>query len=350
MAKILVTGGTGFIGSRLVRKLTEQGHHVRVLARAGASLRALSNLPIEVCIGDILVESSVFRALAGVSQVYHVAAVYRHWAPTDREILEPAIAGTTSVLDAIQKRGTIERVVVTSSIAAVGFARDATVLDETSDWDLASTTAYVIAKRKAEQIALERSKNMPIVVVNPAGVMGPGDWKPTPSGDAILQFVRWDNPVMLFPGPPGGICVVDVDDVVEGHILAMQKGRIGQRYILGGQNLSFTDFYALLSELSGCARAGKPPSRSVAMIVGWVSERIAHVTGQDPHVTYAMAKHLFGRSMWYSSAKAQKELGFVARSARQTLSRALAWYCDNGYFEPELAAHIRVRLSTTTES
>ena len=159
MAKILVTGGTGFIGSRLVRKLVEQGHHVRVLARVGSSLRALSKLPIEICTGDILVESSVFRALAGVSHVYHVAAVYRHWAPSDREILEPAIAGTTSVLDAIAKRGTVDRVVVTSSIAAVGFARDASVLDETSRWDLEGTTAYVIAKRRAEEIALKRSKN-----------------------------------------------------------------------------------------------------------------------------------------------------------------------------------------------
>src|SRR5579859_3455301 len=174
MAKILVTGASGFIGSRIVRQLCERGDEVKVLLRPTASRAALKGLPVEIAEGDILIGHTVYRALAGCDRLFHVAAVYKMWDRDPRKVMEPSLRGTREVLDAVRRRdGRIERVVVTSSVAAIGCTRGEEPLDENAEWNLEGSEQYVVAKRRAEEIALEASRSLPIVVVNPAGVFGP---------------------------------------------------------------------------------------------------------------------------------------------------------------------------------
>lgn len=344
--KILVTGATGFLGSRLVRQLVESGQHVKILARAGSSMRGLEGLPadqIEVSIGDITIEHTVYRALVGCSRLYHVAANYKMWDREPSRILDAAVVGTEATLSAARRRG-LEKIVVTSSVAAVGATREAAPMDETFHFNREDSETYIVAKWRAEQIALaEAKKGLPVVVVNPTGIYGPGDWKPTPSGDAILKYLDWKFP-FGFPCTDGGINVVDVDDVARGHILAMEKGRIGERYILGGENLTFEQFFTTLSDITGLVGPGRKSSEGQAMLLGRLMERWARITGGDPALTYKLARDFACHYAWVSSAKAETELGYKARSARQALSRSIRWYVENGYVSERVLRRIRLDL------
>lgn len=335
MRKILVTGASGFVGARLVRALVERGETVRVLVRPGSSLRELRDLPetqVEVCHGDIMIEHEVYRALAGCDRMFHVAAVYKMFARNPKDIFDPAILGTKATLEAARKRG-IEKTVVTSSVAAIGVNDRPEPMDETWDFNLKDSETYIVAKWKAEQLALSYvDKDLPVVVVNPTGIFGPGDWKPTPSGDSILKYLKWPWP-WGFPTSEGGINVVDVDDVVAGHIGAMDTGRVGERYILGGENLTFEKMFCVLSELTGLRGPGMKASPAMATTMGRMLEMGARVFGGDPPLTYKLARDFVGRYAWVSHEKAQKELGYAPRAARQTLLRSVKWYLYNGYLE-----------------
>jgi dihydroflavonol-4-reductase len=343
MAKILVTGASGFIGSRVVRQLCERGDAVKVLLRPSASRRALKGLPVEIAEGDIMIASTVYRALMGCDRLFHVAANYKMWDSDPKKVLEPSIRGTREVLEAVRRHdGMIRKVVVTSSVAAIGATSTAggEVLDETSPWKLDESEQYVVAKRRAEEVALAAAKDLPIVVVNPAGVFGPGDARPTPSGQLIVRYLNWSAPIP-FPGSPGGISVVDVDDVARGHLLAMEKGRIGERYILGGENLSITQILRNMSEMTGLRGPGREPPKGMAVALGWLMESWARVAGGEPEVTHKMARDFFDGAFWVKSDKAKNELGYSFRPARKTLARAMRWYLDNGYVDPSIARVIR---------
>lgn len=341
--KVLVTGATGFIGSRLVRKLVEQGDSVRILARPASSLKALAGLSdkVEVKHGDIRIEHEVFRALIGCDRLYHVAAVYQMWARRPQDIVEAAVGGTTATLEAARKRG-IDKIVVTSSVAAVGVNDKPEPMDESFSFNLHDSETYIVAKWKAEQTAFEyASRGLPVVVVNPTSVFGPGDWKPTPSGASILQYLRWPLPIG-FPVSGGGVNVVDVDDVADGHIAAMEKGRVGERYILGGENVTLTQLFTTLSQLTGLRGPGRPASRGQAMMLGRLMEWNARLFGGQPSLTHKLARDYVGRYAWVSTAKAEKELGYSAREARQTLLRSVKWYLYNGYLDDKQADRIRL--------
>lgn len=341
MAKALVTGASGFIGARLVRNLVERGDEVKAFIRPTASRSALKGLPVEIAEGDITIEHTVYRALAGCDRVYHVAAAYRMWDPDPQKILDPAIAGTRGVLEAIKKRGSqIKRVVVTSSIAAVGTNPRPEPVDEDFAFNLEDSEIYIIAKRRAEELALSMAKELPIVVVNPCGVFGPGDARPTPSGALVTKYLNWRGPIP-FPASAGGISIVDVDDVCQGHIGAMEKGRLGERYLLGGDNLTFTQIIETMSSITGLGGPGKPASKGLAELVGRGMELFARITGDEPEVTYKMSRDFFDTFMWASSKKAEGELGYKHRPARKTLARAIRWYLDRGYVAPKRAAEIR---------
>jgi dihydroflavonol-4-reductase len=341
MAKILVTGASGFIGARIVRQLCERGEQVKVLARPSASLAGIKGLPVEVAIGDITIGHTVFRALAGCDRLLHVAAVYKFWDANPANVLDPAIQGTREVLGAVRARGDqIRKVVVTSSVAAIGAGHGDDVLDEQSEWRLDDSELYIVAKRRAEEVALAASRELPIVVVCPGGVFGPGDAKPTPSGGLITKYLNWSMPIR-FPGGPNGLSVVDVDDVAKGHLLALDKGRVGERYILGGENLRFTQVLEMLSSITGLPGPGGEPAKPLAMLFGRLSELGARVFGGEPEVTYKMARDCFDTTFWVSSAKAERELGYTHRPARKTLARAIRWFLDRGYVKPEIAARIR---------
>lgn len=344
MRKVLVTGASGFVGHRLVRALVERGEHVRALVRPGSRLRGMSQLPkaqIEIVHGDIMIEHEVYRALIGCDRMYHVAAVFKMFARDPNDVLLPAIQGTEATLEAARKRG-IGKVVVTSSVAAVGANPKPEPMDENWQFNLQDSETYIVAKWKAEQLALSYvDKGLPVVVVNPSGIFGPGDWKPTPSGESILQYMRWSWP-WGFPTSDGGINVVDVDDVVAGHMGAMDKGRVGERYILGGENITYEQMFRTLSELTGLQGPGMKASPGMAQMMGRLLELNARLFGGEPPLTYKLARDYVGKFVWVTTAKAEAELGYRPRNARQTLLRSVKWYLYNGYLGDDVERRLRL--------
>lgn len=348
MGKVLVTGASGFLGSRLVRRMVERGDPVKLLLRPGSSLGALEGIPAsayEVVRGDVTIEHEVYRALAGCDRMLHLAAVYKMWARDRQEILDAAIVGTEATLSAAKKRG-LRKIVVTSSMAAVGVSDRPEPLDENATWNLQDSETYVVAKRRAEERARAFAREgLPVVVVNPGGIFGPGDWKPTPSGESILAYLRWRLPIG-FPMSEGGLNAVDVDDVAEGHLLALDRGRPGERYILGGENLTWDQLYTSLSELTGLAGPGRKSSRGMAMAIGRVLEIAALLTDKEPPLTYKLARDYVGRYAWVSSAKAERELGYTHRPARAAFLRQIKWYVFRGYLEDNELRRLRLDLAS----
>ena len=346
LPRVLVTGGTGFVGSRLVRLLVERGYNVKVLARASSSRRALVGIDparVEVVEGDVTIGHTVYRALAGCERLFHVAAEFKLWDRHPSKILDASIIGTRETLEAAKLRG-IEKIVVTSSTAAVGATRDATAMAETFAFNRQASAPYIVGKWKAEQIALDLAKGgMPIVVVNPSTIMGPGDYKPTPSGNLILTYLKWKLPIGV-PWSAGGFSIVDVDDVAEGHVLAMEKGRIGERYILGGHNLTVEQLFTALSEMTGLPGPGFRAPPPLVALAGAAAELGASITGKTPQLTYKFARDYVGSFVWVSSEKAERELGFSARPLRQTLLRAVRFFLENGYVPDKFARRIRFDL------
>ncbi|MFI5299565.1 MAG: NAD-dependent epimerase/dehydratase family protein [Polyangiales bacterium] len=341
MSKVLVTGASGFIGSRIVRQLCERGDRVKVLLREGSSTAALGKLPVEICRGDITVGHTVYRALAGCDRLLHVAAVYKMWDSDPSRVLEPSIRGTREVLEAAGRRGSqIERIVVTSSVAAIGSNSAAQPLDESAPWNLDDGELYVVAKRRAEELALSMSSSLPIVVVNPGAVFGPGDRKPTPSGALVLRYLNWPYP-FAFPGGPGGMSVCDVDDIARGHLLALERGRVGDRYILGGENLTLSKIIETMSLITGLPGPGSAPPKAVAILLGSLMELTARLTDGEPELTRKMARDFFDSYFWVDSGKATRELGYSFRPAKKTLARAIRWYLDHGYVAPAIARELR---------
>ncbi len=317
MPHVLVTGGTGFLGARLVRALVR---------------------------GDVTIGHTVYRALAGCDRLFHVAAEFKIWDRHPAKILDASIVGTRETLAAARGRG-IDKIVVTSSTAAVGATQDASSMDEASPFNRETSAPYIVAKWKAEQIALGMARDfaMPIVVVNPATIMGPGDYKPTPSGDLLLTYLRWNLPFGV-PCSAGGISIVDVDDVVKGHLLAMEKGRVGERYILGGDNVTIEQFFTTLSEITGLRGPGFKSPRALAMLAGAAGEAWSRITGKVPQLTYKLARDYVGSFVWVSSQKAKTELGYSQRPVRATLARAVLFFLENGYISEKRSKQIRFDL------
>lgn len=332
-AKVLVTGGNGFVGSRLVRALVQQGYTVKLMVREGANVRALRDLPqhmLQFCTGDITCYSDMYRALVGCDRMFHVAAVYKMFSSKPRDIEDAAMTGTKTALDAALHRN-VSKVVVTSSIAAIGVNPKPEPMDESWQFNLNDSETYVVAKRKAETLALSYVKEgLDVVAVNPTGVFGPGDWKPTPSGQSILMYLTWPFS-WGFPSSSGGLNVVDVDDVAAGHIAAMDRGQPGQRYILGGDNVTYEQMFCLLAGLTSLSGPGFSAPRFAAMIGGWLMQTAARVRGEDAPLSYKLARDYVGKYQWVTSQKAEKYLGYRYRSAREVLLRSVQWYIDNGY-------------------
>jgi dihydroflavonol-4-reductase len=345
-AKVLVTGATGFLGGRLVRALCDAGERVRVLVRPGSSLRSLDGLDVERAEGDVRIEHTVFRALAGCDRLYHCAAVYALWASNPETITEGAVLGTEATLRAARARR-IDRVVYTSTAYTIGSSPDPTPLDETTPWVEPAGPVYAIAKRRAEELALDfgRKSGLPIVVVNPCSIFGPGDFRPTPTGQSVLEVMRGPSVPglgVLVPKPPGGFNVVDVDDVVFGHRRAMERGRPGERYILGSENMPLATLFTTIADL-----AGRPPprlrvGRPLALATGALLSAVAHITGETPTVSYDTVRGSFGLFYYTSSAKAADELGYVAKPARVALARSVRFFVDHGFLSEAQARRIRL--------
>ena len=326
MKNILITGGTGFIGSNLSAALVEQGYSVRIFRRPSSPLAAVGDLDVEHVIGDLRDLESVRRALKGCDTVFHVGALVSYWRRQRREMYEINIGGTRNVVEACLQQG-IERLVHTSSIAAIGYSETNLPADETNafNWD-SFDIGYRISKFRAEQEILRGvSLGLSSVIVNPAVVIGERDIHF--NGGQIVRDVYKKR---LFYYISGGTNVAYVGDVVRGHILAALKGRVGERYILGGENLTYREMLEMASEVVGGVRPFFKLPFWVARGIASISEMVADVTGSKPWVGRELVAGLHKRS-WFSCEKAVRELGYSVTPFRTAVQRTFDWYREHNF-------------------
>jgi dihydroflavonol-4-reductase len=322
----LLTGATGFIGSAVARALVSRGERLRVLVRRGSDRRNLAGLAAEIVEGDLRDAASLARAVAGCRYLFHVAADYRIWVPDPEAMIAANVDGTVAMMRAAQAAG-VERIVYCSSVAALGLTKDGAAADETTPVAEADVVGvYKRSKYRAEQAVLElvRQSGLPAVIVNPAAPVGPRDIKPTPTGRMILDAAAGRMPAYL----DTGLCIVHVDDVAHGHLLALDRGRPGERYILGGANLMLAEVLALVDEATGKPRRRVRLSEAVVWPLALLNEGVARL-GITPVVTRDHLR-MARKKMFFSSAKAERELGFEARPARLAVADAVAWFRTNG--------------------
>jgi dihydroflavonol-4-reductase len=343
---ILVTGASGLIGGTLVRKLVERGEMVKAFVRAGADLRGLEGLPenqFQLAYGDITVEHTVFRALASCSQIFHCAGAFHYLPRHPKQMIEEAATGMRGVLGAVRRRG-IENIVVTSSASVLGTTSTAEAMDETHAFNLVDPEPYVQAKVAAAKVIDEYvADGMPIVSVLPGGVFGPGDYKPTPNGQSLVEYLKL-SPGFSMPVSEGGISVVDVEDVVLGHIRAMEVGDVGERYLLGGENVSYTQFFQMLADITGLAEPSDPKGPLTIQLFAWALELRSKLTGAPPTLTTRLARDYAHSYVWLSSEKAEQALDYQFRPARETLARAVRFLLENGYVPSPVADRVRLEL------
>jgi dihydroflavonol-4-reductase len=322
----LVTGATGFVGSAVARALAARGHRLRVLVRRGSDRRNLAGLDAEPVEGDLTDPASLARVVAGCRFVVHVAADYRIWVPDPAAMLAANVAGTRALFLAALEAG-VERVVHCSSVAALGLTADGTPADETTPVSEATVVGiYKKSKYRAEQAVLElvRERGLQAVIVNPSSPIGPRDIRPTPTGKMVADAASGRIPAYI----DTGLNVVHVDDVAIGHVLALERGRIGERYILGGENFTLAQLLSLIA-----AEAGRRPpriqlARELLWPVALACEALARV-GIEPLVTRDHLR-MARKKMFFSSAKAIAELGYAPRPARAAVADAIAWFRANG--------------------
>jgi dihydroflavonol-4-reductase len=325
--KALVTGATGFIGSSLVRELMKDGREVKVLVRQSSSTKNIEGLDVEKAYGDVRDKESVKAALAGCDTFYQTAAVFEFWGPRKKDYYDVNVEGTKASLQAALEQG-VPKVVYTSSVVALGSHGRDCFASEDAEFNLWKTGAhYCISKYLGEVEALKFAGNgLPVVIVNPGVVIGVRDIRPTPSGRIILDVLNKRTPGYL----DGGFNYVDVEDVARGHILAAQKGRTGEKYILGNANLSMLDFYRLVGDVSGMKAPRLKFPYPVVLATAYLSSLFARITGRPPVVTAALAR-VSRVHAYYDSSKAVRELGMPQTPVRTTVEKAVNWFGENGY-------------------
>jgi dihydroflavonol-4-reductase len=323
MKPTLVTGASGFVGWHVAKLLRERGHTVRALARRRGSVRELD---VEVVEGDLLDPSSLPGAVAGCGLLFHVAADYRLWVRDPQPMFRANVDGTRALLQAARQAG-VERAVYTSTVGCIGFVEGG-VGNETTPVGLSDMTGpYKRSKWLAEQAAVEIARDgFPVVIVNPTAPVGDHDFKPTPTGKTIVDFLKGRMPAYV----DTGLNVVNVRDVAEGHLLACEKGRSGERYILGGENMTLRGILESLSRFSGIPAPKIRLPWIVAAAAGAVSTGWAAVTGKEPRVPLD-AVRMAKKKMWVTHAKAEKELGYHPGPADEGLRNAADWFGAQGY-------------------
>jgi dihydroflavonol-4-reductase len=324
-----LTGATGFVGAAVARTLIGKGHRLRLLCRANNDRRNLDGLDAEIVEGDLADPGTFTGALKGCQNLFHVAADYRLWTPDVKAMHRINVDGTRVLMEAALAVG-IERIVYTSSVATLGLCRNGLPSTEQTPVSFADMIgSYKKSKFLAEQevLRLVRDAALPAIIVNPATPLGPRDIKPTPTGRIVIDAVSGRMPAYV----DTGLNIVHVEDVAYGHWLAFEQGRIGERYILGGDNLSLCQILGLIATIEG------PPAPKIQLPcnalypLALCMEAAAHFTGREPRMTIdtlRMAKN----KMFFSSAKAEQQLGYQARPAQQAIADAIAWFRAEGYF------------------
>lgn len=322
---VLITGATGFVGAAVAKAALAAGYRVRVTARPSSNQTNIATLGTDVALLDLADPTGFPDALAGCRYLLHVAADYRLWVPDEAAMRRVNIDGTVALLKAAAQAG-VERSVYTSSVAALGLTPDSSPATETTLVKPAHHVgAYKQSKYDAEQRVRALAKQQDIIIVNPSTPVGPGDIKPTPTGQMILDAARGKMPAYV----DTGLNIVHVDDVAMGHLLALKKGRTGEAYILGGEDLMLRELLGLVASQSG----RKPPALRLPitplMPLSWIMERIAERTGTPPLMTPDVLK-MARKKMFFSSQKAKIELGYTSRPAMQAVADALTWFRQEG--------------------
>jgi dihydroflavonol-4-reductase len=325
--RVLITGATGFVGSAVARAASARGFRVRVLVRSESPRANLAGFPNEIAEGDMKDEASVLRALEGVRYLFHVAADYRIWARDPGEIIRNNREGTRAVMAAAKASG-VEKIVYTSSVATLrpvkgGAAGETSRLDENTAIG-AYKTSKVVAEHLVERMIAEES--LPAVIVNPSTPIGSRDIKPTPTGRIIVEAAMGRMPAFV----DTGLNLVHVDDVAEGHMLALEKGRIGESYILGGQDATLREMLHVIAPIVGRRPPRLRVPRTPLYPLAYLAEAAARLSGKEPFITVdglRMSKH----KMFFSSAKAERELGYRARPYELAIAEAIAWFRAEGY-------------------
>ena len=328
--KVLVTGATGFVGAAVARTLLGRGEALRLLVRASSDRSNIAGLDAEIAVGDLGDPDSLAAAVKGCDALYHVAADYRLWARDPRELYATNVEGTKSLLFAAAQAG-IGRIVYTSSVAALGHTGDGSPADEATPVDRDGVIGdYKRSKYDAEQAVLDLAADhgCPVVIVNPSTPIGPRDVKPTPTGRMIVQAASGAMPAYV----DTGLNVVHVDDVAAGHVQAFTHGKIGERYILGGENLSLAEILSMIAAQTGA----KPPRvklpHGLIMPIAHCATAWARLTGREPFVS-TDAVRMARKRMYFSSAKAEKELGYTHRPPHEAIDEALKWFRQAGYID-----------------
>ena len=327
--KTLITGATGFVGAAVLRELLKKGHKVKALVRQSSVLDNLKNLDVETVQGDLTDRDSLKWALKDCKYLFHVAADYRLWVPKPEEIYQNNVKGTENLMEeALNSK--IEKVVYTSSVAVLGKPINGDIANEKTPVNKDQMIGhYKKSKFLAEEQVkgLYKTRRLPVVIVNPAAPVGPRDIKPTPTGKMILDAAMKKIPAYL----DTGLNIVHVDDVAKGHLQAFEKGKLGERYILGGENLTFKEILEMISILCG----HNPPKirlpRKPLYPIGYIFEIFARLFNlKNPILTTDMVR-MAEKKMFFSSEKAKKELNYKYKSAKFALKDAIKWFIDNGY-------------------
>lgn len=328
MAKVLVTGAAGFIGSHVTRQLVQQGRKVRAMVRPGEDTRNLDGLDVEQVQGDILVPEQVEAAMAGCDTLYHLAAIYAIWMRDSTPIYDVNVRGSEIVLEAARKHK-LKKIVYTSSIAGVGLGTKDVPADEKTPWNYGwLANAYIRSKYEGQLVALRYARQgLPVVIVNPAFPFGDQDVAPTPTGQIMLNVLAGDVPGYI----DGGINIIDVRDVAAGHLLAEKKGRIGETYILGHRNLTIHEFYQLVGRVAGMKVPDRRMPTALAAGAAYLYELVAdRITHKPPPFTFKSVL-VSSRYMFFDPSKAVQELGLELNPIEDALERALDWFQTHGY-------------------
>ncbi len=325
--KVFVTGATGFIGASLVRVLLGEGYTVKALVRPDSDQRNLAGLDIELCVGDLRDRASLDKGLEDCDTLYHAAADYRLWTIKPADMYEINVDGTRNVLEAALRRG-LSRVVYTSSVGTLGNPGNGVSGTESTPVTLADMVGHYkkskfLAEREAESFL---PRGVPLVIVNPSTPVGALDIKPTPTGRIIVDFLNRRMPAYL----DTGLNIIDVEDCARGHLLAARHGRIGEKYILGSENLTLREIFTMLAEITGLPAPKVRLPYTPILIAAHVNEAISRVTGREPLIPLAGVQ-MARKFMFFDSAKAVRDLGLTTGPVTDALRKAVVWFRANGY-------------------
>jgi dihydroflavonol-4-reductase len=331
----LVTGAAGFLGSHVARQLVARGEEVRVLLRPSSQNRAIADLPLEYVTGDLRDPASLDRAMKDIKRVFHVAADYRLWAKRSKDIYDSNVGGTKNIL-AAAKRARVEQLIYTSTVATIAVDRPSQP-NESTDAKLEEMVGhYKRSKWMAEREALNAAKEgLPVIVAMPTTPVGPWDWKPTPTGKIIADFLNGNMPGYV----ETGLNFVGVEECAAGHLLVAEKGKVGQRYLLGGENLTLKEVLDLLAKITGLPAPSLKIPHGIALSAAYASTIFSRLIGREPGITIEgvkIAQHM----MFVDCTRAQRELGFKAGPVAAALDRAVRWYEANGYVTARRARRI----------